>query len=71
MVSGNDNGDLIINLSKNLKAEKLKNEELTKQIKLLKEGKEIPISTPTTNSPTQEKPEEPKKSDGFVLPKEN
>jgi cell division protein FtsB len=71
MVSGNDNGDLIINLSKNLKAEKLKNEELTKQIKLLKEGKEIPISTPTTNSPTQEKPEERKKSDGFVLPKEN
>lgn len=72
MVSGNDNGDLVINLSKNLKAEKLKNEELAKQIKLLKEGKEIPKSTPTTNAPANDKPEETKKSDGgFVLPKEN
>jgi len=68
MVSGNDNGDLVINLSKNLKAEKLKNEELSKQINLLKNGKELPKST----SPTNEKPEETKKSDGgFVLPKEN
>ncbi len=72
MVSGNDNGDLVINLSKNLKAEKLKNEALTKQIQLLTEGKEIPKSTPTSNSPTKDKPEETQKSDGgFVLPKEN
>lgn len=68
MVTGNENGDLVINLSKSLKAEKLKNEELTKQINFLKNGKEIPKSSP----PTNEKREEPKKSDGgFVLPKEN
>jgi len=37
MVKGNDNGDLVINLSKNLKATKLKNEELLKSNQELKD----------------------------------
>ncbi len=38
MVRGNDGGDLVINLSKNLKAEKLKNEELQKANQALRDS---------------------------------
>lgn len=71
LVKGNDNGDIVINLSKSLKAEKLKNEELIKLNKELKEG--LPANQSTKKSlPAKSDTTKPKENNGgFVLPKEN
>lgn len=74
MVKGNDNGDLVINLSKSLKSEKLKNEELNEVIRQLRDSIQT-LKQPgiSNNQPQKDK----KPSDGneqpkeFVLPKEN
>lgn len=74
LVGGNENGDLVITLSKTLKAEKEKNARLEEEIKQLKgTGK----STPVKNGSSGEKPggtpensTEPKKdSNVYSLPK--
>lgn len=61
MVKGNDNGDLVINLSKNLKATKLKNEELLKSNQELRDsllkanGNAVPVkvkNNSNTNNPS-------------------
>ena len=82
MVKGNDGGDLVINLSKNLKAEKLKNEELQKANQALKDSlnqstskstkSKSTIVNPTsnTNSPDSSKKENKSKKD-FSLPTGN
>ena len=87
MVKGNNNGDLVINLSKNLKNEKLVNEELKKTNKLLNDSiaglknqlKESKSKTATQNS-SQSKNKEAtvssndtiaKPKEEFILPKEN
>ena len=83
MVKGNDNGDLVINLSKNLKNEKLVNDELRKtnktlvdSIQLLKTQLKDAKSKTLLNSSNRNKETirndtliKPK--DAFILPKEN
>ena len=71
LVKGNDNGDIVINLSKSLKAEKLKNEALLKQNKELKDNLQL---NQAQKKNQQAKPDSSKVKDdngGFVLPKEN
>jgi hypothetical protein len=71
LVKGNDNGDIVINLSKSLKAEKLKNEALTKQNQELKD---ILQANPSSKKTPPSKPDSTKEkveNGGFVLPKEN
>lgn len=76
LVKGNDGGDLVITLSKNLKAEKLKSDELTKQNLALKDSIQSlqtqikNQSGKTTGSPGNKTPV-PKTENTFVLPKEN
>lgn len=75
LVKGNDGGDLVITLSKNLKAEKLKSDELVRQNQALKDSilllqspsKGTPPRTPAANSGNQGN----KHENTFVLPKEN
>ena len=83
MVKGNDNGDLVINLSKNLRNEKLANDELRKSnktladsIQLLKTQLKEAKSKSLLNSSIRTK--EPLRTDSiikqkeeFILPKEN
>jgi len=71
MVKGNDNGDLVINLSKNLKNEKANNENLRATVKtqadsiqLLKaQIKELKIKGTEKNTKETVKKEEPKKEE--------
>jgi len=71
LVKGNDNGDIVINLSKSLKAEKLKNEALIKQNQELKDSLQNNPSA-KKNQPSKPDSSKPKESNGgFVLPKEN
>ena len=77
MVKGNESGDVVISLSKNLKAEKLRADELTKQNTSLKDSirtlnaiiKNEPIGKSKTDNKNSSKPVEDKNT--FVLPKEN
>jgi hypothetical protein len=74
MVSGNDGGDLVISLSKNLKNEKLKNDALQKSNQQLRDSiAELKVKMPKgTNANSQKdssKTGTEKKE--FVLPKEN
>lgn len=83
MVQGNDNGDLVINLSKNLKNEKIINDELRKTNKQLtdsimqlknqlKESKNKTTVTPVVKQQEATKKDsliKPKET--FTLPKEN
>jgi len=74
LVGGNEDGDLVINLSKTLKAEKEKNARLEEEIKQLKGNSK---STPAKSGSTGDKPigntensSEPKKdSNVYSLPK--
>lgn len=70
MVAGNENSDLIISLSKNLKAEKEKTQMLTDSITLLRAKLK---SSPKQNGTTQNQapPPAPKQNSEFVLPKDN
>lgn len=74
MVAGNENSDLIITLSKNLKSEKEKTQLLTDSIASLKaelqKAKTKPI-TSKQNGTTQTTPPAPKQNTEFTLPKEN
>lgn len=74
MVAGNENSDLIITLSKNLKSEKEKTQLLTDSIASLKvelQKSKTKPTTPKTNGTTQTTPPAPKKTTEFTLPKEN
>ncbi len=76
LVKGNEGGDLVITLSKNLKAEKLKSDELVKQNQALRDSLQQ-IQTLNKNSTskapggTSERPPGNKNNNTFVLPKEN
>ncbi len=79
LVAGNDGGDLVINLSKNLKNEKLKSEELQKVNQQLRDSLSTYLktnpkgkgsSTTTQTSPDSSQQADPQKKE-FVLPKEN
>lgn len=74
MVAGNENSDLIITLSKNLRSEKEKTQLLTDSIASLKaelqKAKTKPI-TPKQIGTTQTTPPAPKQNTEFTLPKEN
>ena len=80
MVMGNDNGDLVINLSKNLKKEKANNEELLKTNKLLTDSlmliknelknRQLKSTSPADNS-KDSVPQKKQEKKEFVLPKEN
>lgn len=74
MVAGNENSDLIITLSKNLKSEKEKTELLNDSIaslkaELLRARTKAPAPKP--NGTTQTTPPAPKQNTEFVLPKDN
>ncbi|MBL0341928.1 MAG: hypothetical protein IPP71_13920 [Bacteroidetes bacterium] len=78
LVGGNENGDLVITLSKTLKAEKEKNTLLEQEIKTLRQNGGGNKTTPDKNGTNPVKPEgetptktaEPKKdSNAFSLPK--
>lgn len=71
LVKGNDNGDIVINLSKSLKAEKLKNEALLKQNKELRDSIQSG-ALPKKGQSVKSDSSKPKEDNGgFVLPKEN
>ncbi len=75
MVGGNDNGDLVINLSKALKAEKEKNLQLESELKKLRgDGKSTtPANEPRNNkngSDSGEKNNNTNGSNVFSLPKD-
>jgi hypothetical protein len=75
LVGGNENGDLVITLSKALKSEKEKNAILEQENKDLKSGG-VPKNNPDKNNKpaggTQNQGSEPKKEPStFSLPKEN
>ncbi|HNR19181.1 MAG TPA: hypothetical protein PKN75_10130 [Bacteroidia bacterium] len=73
MVAGNENSDLIITLSKNLKSEKEKTQLLNDSIASLKaelqKAKTKPAPKP--NGTTHTTPPTPKQNTEFTLPKEN
>ncbi len=78
LAGGNENSDIIIALSKNLKAEKEKNTILEEEIRKLKEKngneKTIPSKNKTTKTEptgTQEENDSSKKEPVFKLPDEN
>lgn len=78
MVKGNESGDLIITLSKNLKTEKLKSDELSRQNQALKDSIQVLLKMKTQSSKNggsqnqTPPPPPPDKNDKvFVLPKEN
>ncbi len=71
LVAGNENSDLIITLSKSVKAEKEKNQQLSDSLKTLKaELAKARNSKPTTVEEKKE-PKEQKQNTEFTLPKEN
>lgn len=71
LVAGNENSDLIITLSKSVKAEKEKNQQLSDSLKTLKaELAKARNSKPTTVEEKKE-PKEQKPNTEFTLPKEN
>ncbi len=71
LVAGNENSDLIITLSKSVKAEKEKNQQLSDSLKILKaELAKARNSKPTTVEEKKE-PKEQKQNTEFTLPKEN
>lgn len=69
MVVGNDNGDLVINLSKSLKAEKEKNNVLQQINQKLEEELNALKSQNKPQQIQQENKSEPKKAENFTLPK--
>lgn len=77
LVRGNDGGDLVISLSKNLKAEKLRADELSRQNQLLRDSLQLlqgqqrnPSGRPNgSTSGEKGNPTQPDKP--FVLPKED
>lgn len=74
MVAGNENSDLIITLSKNLKSEKEKTQLLTDSIASLKTELQKAKTKPTApkqNGTTHTTPPTPKQNTEFTLPKEN
>ena len=74
LVQGNDSGDLVISLSKSLKNEKLKNDELVKEIKALKDSlNSISKNHSSAGNSTNENPVNTNDTNSkeFVLPKEN
>ena len=76
LVKGNDGGDLVITLSKNLKSEKLKADELSKQNQALKDSiasleLQIKNQSGKSNSSSGSKANSAKPENTFVLPKEN
>lgn len=85
MVMGNDNGDLVINLSKNLKKEKANSDELLKtnklltdslslmknELKVLKGNKDATVNIQKNKSAKDSVPEKKPEKKEFVLPKEN
>lgn len=74
MVKGNEDGDIVINLSRNLKAEKLKNEELSKTNQQLRDSLLIMKNNQRQDagdrSGSNSNPDT-RKTKEFVLPKEN
>lgn len=77
MVKGNDGGDLVITLSKNLKAEKLKSDELMKQNQAMKDSIQVlnallknPNSKTSGTGNSNSKPAN-NNDKVFILPKEN
>jgi chromosome segregation ATPase len=76
LVKGNDGGDLVITLSKNLKSEKLKADELSKQNQALKDSiasleLQIKNQSGKSNNSSGSKANSAKPENTFVLPKEN
>ncbi len=86
MVMGNDNGDLVINLSKNLKKEKILNDELLKSNKALTDSllqlknelknsktknTESTVNNQKAKSASENDAEKKPEKKEFVLPKEN
>lgn len=69
MVAGNENSDLIITLSKSVKAEKEKNKQLTDSLQILKT--ELMKQKGAKATPPVEKKEPQKVNTEFTLPKEN
>ena len=69
MVAGNENADLIITLSKSVKAEKEKNKQLSDSLQILKT--ELMKQKGTKAAPPAEKKEPQKVNTEFTLPKEN
>jgi hypothetical protein len=77
MVKGNDGGDLVITLSKNLKAEKLKSDELLKQNQAMKDSIQVlnsllknPNGKTSGTGNSNSKPAN-NNDKVFILPKEN
>ena len=77
MVKGNDGGDLVITLSKNLKAEKLKSDELMKQNQAMKDSIQVlnallknPNGKTSGAGNSNSKPSN-NNDKVFILPKEN
>lgn len=68
LLRGNEGGDVVINLSRNLKSEKLKNEELLKENQQLRDSLLI-MKNPAL--PDKSSLQTPTDSKEFVLPKEN
>lgn len=74
MVAGNENSDLIISLSKSLKAEKELNEKLMKENKALTDSLNVvkqQKKLPDAKEPGNESADKPKQSGNFSLPVEN
>lgn len=77
MVKGNESGDVVISLSKNLKSEKLRADELSRQNKALKDSIDILNAIlknePVEKSKSREKTNTNSNNDKniFILPKEN
>ncbi len=77
MVTGNESGDVVISLSKNLKTEKLRADELSRQNQTLKDSIRVLNAIIRKDPSSKSKPveKEPSKSvkeeQIFVLPKEN
>ena len=75
LVKGNEGGDLVITLSKNLKAEKIKSDELARQNQVLKDSLQVmQLQHKGSNSkPPGSSPDNSGNKNGntFTLPKEN
>lgn len=77
MVKGNESGDVVISLSKNLKVEKLKSDELSKQNQALKDSVRVlqsmlrRESSGNKNQEDNRKARPEKENNVFALPKEN
>ncbi|MCC6385612.1 MAG: hypothetical protein LC117_07030 [Bacteroidia bacterium] len=71
MVAGNENSDLIISLSKSLKAEKELNQKLKTENKVLTDSLKQQKGTTPAKSSASESPGEKKSPENFSLPVEN